>query len=164
MNLTLKERLEENVIVFYEKTKDQNITNFLPLSSSSLEDTLNQFKESKLPNANSYGKCIYFDDEYIGDIWAYGKNLEESPNFMISFCIFNSNFWNKGIATKALEKFLIVLKEKYPIESVGAFIYKENKSSFKVLLNNGFLIKEVIIDNEIEDEVYKYSLYLEKLL
>lgn len=63
---------------------------------------MEDYKKTQLPDADSFGKIILADGNYIGDIWCYSININEEPNAMLSYCIFEKSCWSQGIATKAV--------------------------------------------------------------
>ena len=68
MEITLQERTTDHVRTYFERTQDDQIDRMLPRSVNSLDQALENFAQTKLPDAKSYGKTIYADDRYIGDI------------------------------------------------------------------------------------------------
>lgn len=113
MKITLQERTADHVRIYFERTQDDQIDRMLPRSVNSLDQALENFAQTKLPDAKSYGKTIYADDRYIGDIWCYCIDPKETPNAMLSYCIFEKSCWGKGIASRALSLFLDEIVEKY---------------------------------------------------
>lgn len=71
MEITLQERTTDHVRTYFERTQDDQIDQMLPRSVNSLDQALENFAQTKLSDAKSYGKTIYADDRYIGDIWCY---------------------------------------------------------------------------------------------
>ena len=88
MQIQLKERTEETVKVYYEKSQDPRITATLPRRDITLEQALEEYRASLLPGAGSFGQTIWADGEYVGDIWCYGIGREASPQAMLSYCVF----------------------------------------------------------------------------
>ena len=68
MEITLQERTADYVRIYFERTQDDQIDRMLPRSVNSLDQALENFAQTKLLDAKSYGKTIYADDRYIGDI------------------------------------------------------------------------------------------------
>lgn len=145
----LCERTEENVIVFYNKTEEKEIQKMFPKSVSSLKEALMQFQDGKKGKC-SYGRTIYIGNRYIGDIWCYGIHQEEEPDAMLSYCIFEKEFWNQGIATAVVNQFLVEIVERFQIKSVGAFTYSSNLASIRVLEKNGFQRQEIFVEDGVE--------------
>ena len=88
-HISLKERTKNHVKIYFQKTQDSEIKRMLPSTVQTEEDALNAFEETQKPGATSYGRTIYYDETYVGDIWCYNINTEESPNWMLSYCIFD---------------------------------------------------------------------------
>lgn len=76
---------------------------------------------------------------------------------MFSYCIFDKTFWNKGIATEAVDLFLKELKRNYQMKELGAFLYASNAASRRVLEKNGFVKAETIVEDGIESFYYEWK-------
>lgn len=157
-HISLKERTKNHVKIYFQKTQDSEIKRMLPSTVQTEEDALNAFEETQKPGATSYGRTIYYGETYVGDIWCYNINTEESPNGMLSYCIFDKTLWNKGIATQALALFLEELQKHYQVKELGAFLYAANAASRRVLEKNGFVKAETIVEDGVESFYYKWKL------
>lgn len=138
MVVELKERNEEHVRIYFARTQDPEIRNMMPQTAETVEQAVAAFEKTLLPGASSYGRTIYADGIYVGDIWCYCMDIEEEPNAMVSYCLFEKKTWNKGIATEALKLFLKDAVPRFGLKSLGAFTYCENIASLRVLERNGF--------------------------
>lgn len=154
MNIELKPRTKENVSIYFHQVQDDEIKKYLPQKAKSEAEAIADFEKTLLSGSTSYGKSIYADSIYIGDIWAYCIGDEE-PNAMLSFCIFNKSMWGKGVATKAAKLFISEIIEKYGLKTLGAFTFSNNFASIKVLLNNGFQEKETFEEDGIESKFFQ---------
>ena len=155
MMIELRERTAETVLIYFRATRDAEIQKLLPQKAQSEEEALEDFAETKREGATSYGRTIYADGRYVGDIWCYCIQ-EEEPNAMVSYCVFEKVLWNRGIATQSLKLFLEEIIEKFHLKHIGAFTYLENISSIQVLEANGFRR----IEEFVEDGVA--SVYLQR--
>lgn len=138
----LEERTEETVRIYFKETNTNEIKHHLPQKTKTADEAVADYRKSLLPGATSYGRTIWFDGVYIGDIWCYCIDLSETPNAMVSYCIFRQEYRSKGIATTALSMFLEEIAEKFHIPCVGAFLYADNFPSRRVLEKNRFVLKE----------------------
>mgnify|MGYP003370797638 FL=1 len=154
--ITLDERTIETVKIYYEKSKQPIIKEMLPQKAQSIEEAISDYKKTLLPFSTSYGRIIKKNGKYIGDIWCYCINKEEVPNAMLSYCIFDTAYWNKGIATEAVQLFLKEVFERYKINTIGAFTFSDNVASIKVLEKVGFLLLEKFVEDERESKYYQY--------
>ncbi len=154
MTIELLPRTEENVHIYFKKTRDDEIQRFLPMKSRSVEEAVEDFRKSTSPGSTSFGKSIYADGAYIGDVWCYCIQSGE-PNAMLSYCIFEKSLWGHGAATKAVELFMAEAKSRFGLRSMGAFTFADNISSIRVLEKNGFVASERFIEDGLE------SVYLE---
>lgn len=155
---SLREREKEHVVEYFHKTRDEEIQSMMPGSAESAEVALAMYEESLKKDAASYGRTIYCEEKYIGDIWCYGLDTQNEPNAMLSYCIFEKEYWNKGIATIAVDMFMKELTQKFRIKSIGAFLYADNMGSRRVLEKNGFVLREKLMEDG------RISFYYEMLL
>ena len=155
MNIELLERTEEHVRIYYARTQNPKIRGYLPQTVTSLDQALTNYARTRQPNPSSYGATIYVDGTYAGDVWCYGISLSDVPQAMVSYCIFETGCWGRGIMTQALSRFLADIKSRFGIVCTGAFVYTENISSIRVLEKNGFSLREVFRENGIESAYYQ---------
>lgn len=155
MIIELRPRTEENVRIYFEKTRNTEIQRFLPMKARTVDEAVEDFRKSVSPGSSSFGQCIFANGKYIGDVWCYCIQ-NEKPNAMLSFCVFEKSLWNHGTASKAVALFLSEIREMFGIESIGAFTFADNIASIRVLEKNGFDIAERFVENGLE------SLYLER--
>ncbi len=158
--ITLRERTKEHVSIYFEKTRDEGIRRMLPGGAESLEEAVRRFEESQSRTAengtgSSYGRTIYLNDQYLGDIWCYAITHEETPEAMLSFCIFEKAYWGQGICSEAVGKFLREAAERFSLRSIGAFVYAENIASIRVLEKNAFVRKEEFWEEGIQSYYYE---------
>ncbi len=154
MQIELRDRTIENVKIYFEKTSDEEINWLFPRGVSTLKEAMENYKKSLSPQANSYGKTIYVDSNYIGDVWCYCIEKNETPEAMISFCIFDKSFWGKGLTTKAVSLFINEVCKKYQLKTIGAFCYSDNLASIRVLEKNGFTLEETFMENGRESKYF----------
>ena len=109
MQVELQERTEENVRIYFERTRDPEIQARIPQRSQTVEQALEDYRRSLAPGADSYGRTVWADGVYVGDVWCYCIHAEADPDAMVSYCIFDKDRWRQGIASRALEQFLGLL-------------------------------------------------------
>ncbi len=147
MEITLDERTAETVRIYFERSQQPEIKAMLPQKAKTVEEALQDFRDTLLPTAASFGRIIRADGIYVGDVWCYCIDPADAPNAMLSFCVFDPAFRNRGTATWAVALFLREIREKYRIGSVGAFTYSENGASRRVLEKNGFSAVEEFVED-----------------
>ena len=157
MTIVLSERTEETVRIYFEQSKQSFIKKNLPQKAKSVEEALDDYRRSLLPGATSFGRTIEADGKYVGDVWCYCIDNDGDPNAMLSFCVFDMAYLNKGIATSAVELFLNEVQRKYEISSIGAFTFADNLASRKVLEKCGFVLVEVFVEDGRESRYYQYT-------
>ena len=140
--ITLEKRTADSVRTYFEKANRPEIKQVLPQKAKTVEEALGDYEETLLPNATSFGQTVYVNGKYIGDVWCYCMDREEEPNCMLSFCIFEPDYWSKGIATAAVNMFMKTICERYGVKAIGAFTFAQNKASIRVLEKNGFTVME----------------------
>lgn len=155
-NMELRKRNLENVIKFYEESKDETLRMLFPFQNNTLEESIRLFEQSEEANSKSYGRTIYHENKYIGDVWCYGVDEEIDESGFISIVIFDKNEWGMGLGKAALNEFNNIISKRYNIKKICAFTFKSNISSIKTLESVGFNCKEEFVEDGIE------SLYFEK--
>lgn len=158
MKIELKDRTEYHVEVYFEKTKDTDILRMLPSKMETLEQAMKAYFVSKSAESTSFGKTIYAEGFYVGDIWCYSIHEETEPNAMLSYCVFEKAYWNCGIATQALNLFITEITQRFGLKSVGAFTFADNIASVHVLENNGFVELESFVEDGRESKYFQLSL------
>ena len=83
--IVLGERTEETVRVYFEKANQPEIKAMLPQKAQTVEEALEDYKETLLPSATSFGRTIVVDGKYVGDVWCYCIDKEDTPNAMLSY-------------------------------------------------------------------------------
>lgn len=154
MQIELKKRTEETVRAYFRETRDAQVRRFLPQKAVTEAEAQAEFYKTCCPGANSFGRTIYADGCYVGDIWCYCLQDEE-PNAMVSYCIFRKECWGRGIATAALRMFLAEIGAKFAAKTVGAFTFSENLASIRVLQKNGFVETETFYDDGVESKYFQ---------
>ena len=149
MVITLGERTAETVRIYFEKANRPEIKKVLPQKAKTVEEALADYEKTRLPGATSFGQTILADGRYVGDIWCYCIDMEDEPNCMVSFCVFELESWSKGIATAALKRFIEAIRAKYGVKTIGAFTYANNLASISVLEKNGFSVMEEFEENGV---------------
>ena len=152
MVITLGERTAETVRIYFEKANRPEIKKVLPQKAKTVEEALADYEKTRLPGATSFGQTILADGRYVGDVWCYCINMDDEPNCMVSFCIFEMESWSKGIATAALKLFIEAIRTRYGVKSIGAFAYANNLASIRVLEKNGFSVMEEFEEDGVWSE------------
>ncbi|MBQ9459306.1 MAG: GNAT family N-acetyltransferase [Oscillospiraceae bacterium] len=155
MTITLDDRTERTVRIYYELSQQPVIKAMLPQKAQSVEEAVCDYKKTLLPKSTSFGRVIRVDGEYVGDVWSYCIDKAETPNAMLSYCVFDRAYWGKGVASTAVSLFLKELRERYPIGSLGAFTFSENIASQRVLAKNGFLLVEEFVEDGKPSRYYQ---------
>ena len=76
---------------------------------------------------------------------------------MVSYCIFDTDYWGKGIATAAVAMFIENVRNKYDVKTIGAFTYSHNIASIKVLEKNGFSVREEFEEEGVWSKYLQYE-------
>ena len=154
--IELKNRQLQHVKEFYNHSKDTQLQKLFPFQDITLEQTIEQYYDSLQPNATSFGKTIYVNNSYIGDVWCYSIN-EVEKNCFLSIVIFDRAFWGKGIGSEVLVDFIKQLKQKYNLNKLCAFTYKANLASSKMLSRVGFNCIEEFEEDGIKSLYFEYQ-------
>lgn len=129
MKIELREQEVAHVKEFYKHTSNHDVMKYMYRNPTSLEEEIDKFLKQ---DASILRKVIYVDDCYVGDIWCHSMHETPICDGLLSCCIFDQRVWNKGVASKALQLLLALLKA-HDVTSVGAFLYAKNLGSLHVL-------------------------------
>lgn len=155
MQITLQDRTAETVAIYFEKAHTPEIQKMLPQKAQTVEEALADFQETQNPGAQSFGRTIYADGTYAGDIWCYGMDQAGDPQAMVSYCIFEQGLLGRGAATRALALFLEEIRERFGLERIGAFTFASNTASIRVLEKNGFRLMESFTEDGVDSGYYQ---------
>ena len=155
--ICLGNRTAGTVSTYFEKANQPEIKAVLPQKAQTVEEALADYEETLHPNANSYGRTIIANENYIGDIWCYCIDADEEPNAMLSYCIFEKAYWSQGIATETVAMFLKEVRAKYTLNSIGAFTFSDNLASIRVLEKSGFTELEEFSEEGRDSKYFQYT-------
>ena len=155
MNIELRGRTEANVRLYFERTRDAEIQRMCPQRAQTVEEALADFRKMLVGETDSFGRTVYADGQYVGDIWLYCMDESTGPDAMLSFCLFDKELWGRGIMTEAARLFLEEARRKFALWTVGAFTFMENKGSVCVLEKNGFELKESFFEGGRESGYFE---------
>ncbi len=158
MKIELGERTAETVAIYFMKAQQQSIKSTLPQKARTVEEALKDYQETLLPGAASYGRTITVDNVYVGDVWCCCIDKAETPNAMLSYCVFEQSYWNKGIAAAAVSLFLAEVQKRYAFHTVGAFTFSDNLASIRVLEKNGFSFVEEFCEGGRKSQYFQREL------
>ena len=142
MTITLGERTVDSVRTYFERANRPEIKQVLPQKAQTVEEALKDYEKTLLPNATSFGQTVYVDGKHVGDVWCYCIDMDAEPNCMLSFCIFEPEYWSRGIGTAAVGTFIRNICDRYGFKTIGAFTFASNRASIRVLEKNGFAVME----------------------
>ena len=157
MKISLEERTAETVRIYFEQAKQPFVKAMLPQKAKTVQEALDDYRASLRPGAASFGRIIKADGKYVGDIWCYCIDKAQDPNAMLSFCVFDKAYGNRGIATQAVLLFLEEMRERYGVRSVGAFAFSDNIASLRVLEKTGFVLSEEFLEDGRSSKYYRIS-------
>ena len=158
MVITLERRTADTVRTYFEKANKPEIKRVLPQKAKTLDEALEDYEKTLLPNADSFGQTVFVDGKYVGDVWCYCINMEDEPNCMVSFCIFEPEYWSKGIAATALNMFIKNIHAEYMVKTIGAFTFSHNHASIRVLEKNGFSVIEEFEEDGIPSKYFQFQI------
>ena len=158
MMITLEQRTADSVRTYYKKANRPEIKQVLPQKAKTVEEALEDYEKTLLPNATSFGQTVYVDGKYVGDVWCYCMDMDVEPNCMLSFCIFEPEYWSKGIATTSVKMFIKNICTQYHVKTIGAFTFAHNNASIRVLEKNGFIVMEEFEEDGVLSKYLQYEL------
>lgn len=156
LNINLRDRELNHVKIFWQESKDEVLRKLFPFQDQTIEEAIELYNQSLQPSATSFGKTIYADDCYIGDVWCYCIDQQEEKSCFLSIVIFDKAFWNKGIGAKVLRDFSGLIAKRYDINKICAFTYKSNTASIMTLEKVGFKCVEEFIEDGMTSLYYEF--------
>lgn len=157
MEIVLRERSEAHVRIYFERTRDEQIQRMCPQRAQTVEEALRDYRHSLQEGSGSFGRTVYVDERYVGDVWCYCIGDQDGPDAMLSFCLFEKELWGRGIGGKAVGLMLHEMRERFGVHTVGAFVYMENAGSIRVLEKNGFRLEEQFSEEGRESGYYQWE-------
>ena len=155
VKVALGTRTAETAAVYFEKTNNGTFRKALPQKAKTVEEAVADFEESRLSGASSYGRTILADGRYVGDVWCYCIDPDDTPSAMVSYCVFAPELWGQGVASRALGLFLPEAVRQYGLKTVGAFTFSDNLPSIRVLEKNGFRMAEEFVEDGIASKYFE---------
>ena len=141
MSLILRDVFESDLPFFYEQQLDPEATAMADFPSRDRESFMAHWAKIMLDKSVIL-KTILIDGEVAGNIVSWEQDGEREVGFWIG-----KEFWEKGIATKALAEFL----DQVMIRPMVAHVAKHNVASRRVLEKCGFKLT----GEEIEEIILK---------
>lgn len=157
MEVSLGERTEKTAALYFQRSRAPAIRENLPQRAQTLEEALADYRKTQEPEARSFGRTIWADGQYVGDVWCYGMDPGGIPQAMVSYCVFETALWGRGIAAKALALFLEEIRERFGLSCLGAFTFADNTASIRVLEKNGFQCRESFAEDGVESRYFERS-------
>ena len=155
MEIKLGERTEETVAIYHARSQRDEIRRFLPQRQRTLQEALEDYRKTLLPGSTSFGRTILLNRRYVGDIWCYGMHAEQEPDAMLSYCVFEKDCLNRGVATQAVKLFLQEAAQRFGLKTIGAFVYEANAACIRVLEKSGFRLIEAFAEDGVMSRYYQ---------
>lgn len=95
-------------------------------------------------------RSIVVDGRIVGSISVECKNDIFRTDSEIGFMVL-PDFWNKGIATKAVAEIIPLAFNELNITRITGYVFEPNVASAKVLEKNGFVLEGVMRNAAIKD-------------
>lgn len=92
MKIELGDRTAETVALHFAKAQQWIIKSTLPQKATTLEEALSDYEDTLKPNATSWGRTIVVNGMYVGNVWCYCIDKGETPNAMLSYCVFDTSY------------------------------------------------------------------------
>ena len=159
MEITLGVRTAETAALYFERTSSSpSIRKTLPQKARTVDEAVADFYDTQKPAASSFGRTILADGRYVGDVWCYCIDPADTPNAMVSCCVFEQDLWNLDVASTSLGLFLGEIGPKFGLSTVGAFTFADNLPSIRVLEKNGFTLVEEFTEDGVLSRYYQRNL------
>ena len=127
-DIRLREVEDGDIHVFFEQQLDPVATHMAGFPSRG-EDEFHSHWHRVRTNENNILRTILFKRKVSGSIVSWEQDGKRQIGYWIG-----RKFWGKGIASRALAQFLVVVK----VRPLYAYVAIHNPASIRVLVKNGF--------------------------
>lgn len=127
----LRDVVEEDLQIFFEHQRDPDATRMAAFPAREWEAFLAHWTTKVLGDPAVAKKTILFDGQVAGNVVSF----ERAGTPLVGYWI-GKEFWGKGIATRALSRFLETVRTR----PLFAHVAKQNVGSIRVLEKCGFRI------------------------
>jgi ribosomal-protein-alanine N-acetyltransferase len=145
--LTLRPlKIEDITDDYVAGLNDLQVNRFLVSAKTQTYQTVQEYVINNQNDSNSVLLGIFINTDHdllIGTIRASGIN---AYHFCadIGICLFNKDYWEKGLATEALKSLVQFLFSNVGLHYLEAGVYSENAASITLFKNAGFSILNLI--------------------
>jgi RimJ/RimL family protein N-acetyltransferase len=129
-NIQLRDVIETDLPIFYEQQIDPEATQMAGFPSRNRDAFMTHWMKIMVDKSVQI-KTILFNGEVAGNIVCFDQLGEREVGYWLG-----KEYWGKGIATRALEKFLKTIETR----PLYAHVAKHNMGSRRVLEKCGFTI------------------------
>jgi len=126
----LRDVTEADLLIFFEHQEDPVASRMAAFLPRDREAFLAHWKKI-LGDAAIIKKTVLFRGEVAGNIVSFEQSAERLVGYWIG-----RSFWGRGIATRALSRFLVDVRAR----PLYAYVAKHNVASIRVLQKCGFTI------------------------
>lgn len=130
-DVLLRPVTEADLPILFEHQLDLDANQMAAFPARDRETFMAHWIDKVLGDETVIARTILFDGHVAGNIVSWDQSGEREVGYWIG-----QEFWGKGIATRALAEFLIVVQ----IRPLHAHVAKHNKASLRVLQKCGFTI------------------------
>ena len=129
-DVQLRDVIEDDLPIFFQQQLDPDATYMAAFPSRDRDAFMVHWKKI-LSDETLIKKTILFNGQVVGNIGSWQQSCKQEIGYWIG-----KEYWGKGIATKALSKFLVQIK----VRPLYAYVAKHNIASIRVLEKCGFII------------------------
>jgi RimJ/RimL family protein N-acetyltransferase len=129
-DVQLRDVIEDDLPIFFQQQLDPDATYMAAFPSRDRDAFMVHWKKI-LSDETLIKKTILFNEQVVGNIGSWQQSSKQEIGYWIG-----KEYWGKGIATKALSKFLAQIK----VRPLYAYVAKHNIASIRVLEKCGFII------------------------
>ncbi|GAB6681006.1 GNAT family protein [Streptococcus uberis] len=164
-NISLRSLEASDESVIFEWMKGDQLRLYIGTRNKPDIRSHSKWFDRKLNDHSNINFIITFDKKPIGLI---GTNVIDNINHNaeIFFYIGDTNYRNKGVASVAIQKFIIYLNENYHLLKINARVFDFNIGSQKLLIKNGFVyegkqVKQVLsADGKTYYDLFWYAYFI----
>ena len=155
-NIYLRELLESEITETYLSWfKDDKVTEFLDAKNLTRQNVIDYIKAGKSSKLYfMYAICDKDNDKHIGNVKIGPINYEHMTSDLVTF-VGDTNYWGKGIATRAIKLGNILAFERFNIRKLTGGINSDNVGSIKCYTKAGWIIEGTLQNHYIVNGKYQ---------
>ena len=122
-----------------------------------MQEAETMFDAAEAPGSSSFGRNIFVDGCYVGDVWCFAIDEEVEHQCQISIVIFDRRSWGRGIGARVLGDFGELVFERFAVDRILAHTFATNPRSIGCLEKLGFERIEEVEEGGVRSFLFRLA-------